>query len=75
MNEVVIIIGCLSSCPVWAELDVLEDATVILRVGEATAKLDCFAVTLGGIVRAAVYVVDCPPSLWMALTQDLANPY
>ena len=53
MKEVDNTIGCLSSCPVYVELDMLEDAAIALGGREAMAVLGYSEVTPEGVVKAA----------------------
>ena len=49
-------ISYLSLCPVYVELDTLEDAAVALGGREALAVLGYFEVTVGGIVKAVFWL-------------------
>ena len=65
MKEVDNTIDCLSSCPVYVELDMLEDAAIALGSREAIAVLSYSDVTLGGVVKAAAYVTNCLLVFWL----------
>ena len=43
-----------------------EDVAVALGGRKAAIVLGCFKITVGGVVKATMYVTGCPPIFWLA---------